>query len=357
MLRSNRRIRRTFLLSATAAAAATVIVAGVTSSVAAQPASGPGTTTSLQGPGYPAPGGIYAPFTNCPLKNPVIHESVSFAACVRAAANTGSITIGNITTPVVRPVDVQFGFFQPPGLSPDQFASVLPPLTGLSAQLVAAPELLPVNLTTALGCPSSDPTVEGLCQTAQQKGGTFQQIFAVAESAGAITNFALLSWTQPVKFQLVNPLLGNNCFIGSDGNPVVTNPQLNISSLDIVNDPNPTAHPDTSVLVAQASASDSTFAAPGVTGCGPGGVANIAVDNAIDTSAGLPAASGNSLTLTGTFSIAVTSASMDPAVPQPADDAAILLSAFKASAGHSPHGVHRHRMTVADLKKMFHIHS
>src|SRR5215831_16004258 len=185
---SNRRIRRALLLSATAATAVAVIVTGVTSSVAAQPASLSG--TALRGPGYPPPGGIYAPFTNCPLKNPVMHEAVGFAACVRGAVTSGSITLGKITTAVAHPVNVQFGFFSGPDLLPSQFANVVPPLAGLSAQLVAAPEMVPERLTTALGCPSSNATVQSLCRTARQRGGRFQRVLAVAESAGAITNFA-----------------------------------------------------------------------------------------------------------------------------------------------------------------------
>jgi hypothetical protein len=146
-------------------------------------------------------------------------------------------------------------------------------------------------------------------------------------------------------------LLGNNCFVGLDGDPAVLNPQLTLNSAQIINDPDPAAHPDTQVLVTNATASDTTFAAPGVTGCGPGGAANIAVDQALNTSAGLPAASGNSLTLSGAFDIAVCSASSDSALPQPQDDAAILLSAFKAStsAGH----VVKHSISVAQLRSMF----
>jgi hypothetical protein len=194
-----------------------------------------------------------------------------------------------------------------------------------------------------------------MCQQAETRGGKYNQVYALAQSAGNITNFTLFSWTQPTKFQLINPLLGNNCYIGTDGDPIVLNPQLNVSSIQIENDPNPAAHPDTAVLATQASAADTTFAAPGVTGCGPGGVANIAVDQALDTSAGLPAASGaNSLTLTGAFDIAACSAAGDSSVPQPADNAAILLSAFKASRGHG-HGSSR-QITVAQMKRMLGLH-
>jgi hypothetical protein len=66
-------------------------------------------------------------------------------------------------------------------------------------------------------------------------------------------------------------------------------------------------------------------------------VKNIAVDAALDASSGLPAASGaNSLTLTGAFNIAATSASQDSALPQPQDNARILLNAFLASVGTPP---------------------
>jgi hypothetical protein len=91
--------------------------------------------TAAGGPGYPPPGGIYAPFTNCPVLNPLVQEAVSNSALVCSAGNvtSGSITIGNITTPVVR-----------------------------------------------------------------------------------------------LKFKLINPLLGNNCHIGNDNQPIVVNPNINL---------------------------------------------------------------------------------------------------------------------------------
>jgi hypothetical protein len=343
---SSRRIRRALWLGASAAAAVTVAVTGVTSSVAAAPA--PPSSATARGPGYPPPKGIYAPFTNCPLNNPLMHESTQFTACTGALAVNGSITLGTITTAVVAPVHVQFGFFTPPGVS--GYADVLPPRAGLSAQLVTGPDLVPDSLTTALGCPSSDATVAALCQQAQQRGGKYNTVYALAQSAGPITNFQLTTWTQPIKFRLINPLLGNHCDIGLDGTPAVLNPQLTLNSATIINDPDPAAHPDTSVIVANATASDTTFSAPGVTGCGPGGVANIAVDEALNTSAGLPAASGNSITLTGAFDIAACSASGDSSLPQPQDDAAILLSAFKASTSAKPAG---RQISASQLQSLF----
>jgi hypothetical protein len=330
--------------------------------VAAQPTSL--ASGSVRGPGYPPPKGIYQPFVNCPLNDPVMHEVMAtgigtggggVAACTAGNATGGSITIGNITTPVTEAVNVQFGFFIPPEDVNFFPAPAVPPLAGPSAILSTKPDLIPESLTTALGCPSSNATVENICQQAQARGGVYNQVFALAQEAGPITDFNLLSWTQPVKFQLINPLLGSNCFIGSDFSPVVTNPSLSLGpggSIQFESDPAPTVHPDTVVLALNgAVASDGTFSAPGVTGCGPGGAANVFVDEALDASSGLPAASGtNSLTLTGSFAVAVTFTSEDSSFTQPQDDAAMLLAAFKAST-NGEHSV-KHLITMDQFKSM-----
>jgi len=369
MKASGRRFRRAFFVSATAATTAAIVVAGVTSSaVGAQPK--PHTRASQIGSGYPPPGGIYTSFTNCPLLNPLMQETppasdpaangLSVAACVAGDVTSGTLTVGNIVTPIVRPVNVQFGFFTPPNASfggdntggiANYAGGILPPPAGLSAMLSTKPDLIPESLTTALGCPGTNRVVKNLCQQAENFGGRYLDVYGLAQSAGQLTNFGVLSWTQRIKIKLINPLLGNNCTIGTVGNPIVLNPSLSISGGQIVTDPNPAAHPDTSVLETQSTAADTTFSAPGVTGCGPGGVANIAVDEALDTGTGLPAASGNSLSLTGSFDIAVTEASNDTSVPQPADNAAILLSAFKASTS-SEHGP-GHNISVAQIKQLF----
>jgi hypothetical protein len=328
------RTRRALFAAGTAVTAAAMIVAGVTSAAAAHTGGPWGHRHHHHhGPGYPAPGGIYAPFTNCPLLNPLMQESLGGNAtgCIAGVSDSGSIKIGNITTPVTHPVIAQFGVWDPPPPNmPNQFTGgILPPLNGLSAQLVSAPELVPGGLLKALGCPSTNATVEKLCQEAQHLPKRFLNVYAEAKSAGPITNFQLTTWTQPLKFKLINPLLGRYCYIGSDDNPVVVNPMLTGKLVEEV-DPNPKAHPDTAVLeIKDASATDDTFTAPGVTGCGPGGSANIAVDLAIDTTVGLPSASGtSSLTLNGTFYFAACYA--------PENMANILLAAFKASVGTPP---------------------
>jgi hypothetical protein len=336
--------------TATSAAAIALIAVGVpAAALAAHP--GSHAKTAAGGPGYPPPGGIYKPFTNCPLLNPLMKESLPNDAtgCIAGDAVTGLIKIGNITTPVAHPVTAQFGVWSPPNATPSQLTGgILPPPSGLPAQLVTSPEFVPGGLLQALGCPSSNPTVQNLCVQAQNFGGKYLKVFALAQTAGQITNFALTTWTQPIKFKLINPLLGNNCYIGSDNNPVVINPSVT-GTLGFLPDPNPAKHPNTDVLaVTGATATDTTFSAPGVTGCGPGGSANIAVDEAIDAANGLPAASGvNSLTLNGNFYFADCFNSKN--------QAKILLSAFADSVGTAsrerPEGVRR--LSAAALRGHF----
>ena len=193
------------------------------------------------------------------------------------------------------------------------------------------------SLTSALGCATAtDKTVKTLCSEAENYGGKYNQVYALAQNVGQVTNFDVNTWTQRIDVKLINPLLGNYCAIGNANQPIVVNPYINVGpGLNTEQDPDPAKHPDTGVLdINDTSATDTTFTAPGVTGCGPGGTKNISIDSALDAGTGLPAASGvNSLTLNGNFQIAASFAGEDSSLPQPQNNARILLSAFKDSVG------------------------
>jgi len=354
---SSKWTRRAVLWGTTGVLTAATIVAGSSAEAAHSPGAGASQSQAAPSPkvvGYPAPKGIYKPFTNCPLVNPLMKEAVpgGAVACIVGYVVSGKIKIGNVTTTikagvkVKHPVTVQFGIWSPPKASPLEYSGgVLPPPDGgLSAQLVSTAQYVKGGLLKALGCPNAkNPVAQKLCTEAQQKGGKYLDVFAAAQSAGPIINFNLFTWTQPVMFHLINPLLGNSCYIGSADNPVVLNPMLTATGNAVPEpDPQPKKHPDTEVLKIPASATDSTFTAPGVTGCGPGGSANIRIDEAIDNAVGLPTASGaDSITLSGTFYLAACSA--------PHNMANILLSAFRASArSNGTEAVHR--ISAADVR-------
>jgi hypothetical protein len=338
------RSRNRLLVGAATSAAAVALIAVGIPAAALATHTGSHARNGAAGPGYPPPGGIYAPFTNCPILNPLMQEGVSGSAviCSDGHVTSGSITIGNITTPVIEPVDVQFGGVQTPnanfggdwttGIS--SFAGgILPPPAGIGAMLSTKPDQIPGTLTQELGCATAtDPVVVSLCTRAENGTAKDNKVFALAQSAGQLTNFGLTTWTQRLKFKLINPLLGNSCYIGNNNQPIVVNPNVTAApgtSLEILPDPFPKKHPNTAVLaIPSAIATDNTFTAPGVTGCGPGGAKNIPVDEALDTGAGLPSASGvNSLTLNGSFAIAD--------CYNTKNQANILLSAFADSVGTS----------------------
>jgi hypothetical protein len=133
---------------------------------------GPGIFNSVP-VGYAPPGGIYAPFTDCPLLNPLMQESVGSQAtgCVAGDATYGTFTVGSLVVPVAHPVTAQFGVWDPPGVSGSQFTGgVLPPPDG--KELVVSREFVPGGLLKALGCPNSTPSVEKICKDALLPGET-----------------------------------------------------------------------------------------------------------------------------------------------------------------------------------------
>ena len=277
--------------------------------------------------GYPTPGGIYAPFTNCPLRNPVMRGSVGGSAtgCIASINTSGTFTINGIPTPITHPVIVQFGVWSPPNATPNQFSGgVVQPANGQS--LVTSPEQVPGGLPLLLLCPGSTPGVAKLCKKAMTSGHT--EVTAQVLSAGPIDNFQLTTFTQPVKIKLSNPLLGGNCFIGSDSDPIVLNPNIISGNLQFFFDPDTVRFPNTAVLaILDAVATDDTFSVPAATGCGPGGVANDAINSLL----GLPSPSGNNhLVLNGTSLFADDFSD--------GNQANELLEAFHVSAKASPSG-------------------
>lgn len=117
-------------------------------------------------------------------------------------------------------------------------------------------------------------------------------VTATVELAGDVTGFdangALAPGkpivTLPVKIRLRNPLLGGNCTIGSDANPILLRPQTitqgTISGSAV-----------SGVLVLEISGAtlgDDSFAVPRAEGCGPLGL----LDRIVDQQVGLPSPEG-----------------------------------------------------------------
>lgn len=273
--------------------------------------------------GYPAPGGIYAPFTDCPLHDPeMLLAAPGFAmGCIKSVTASGSFTVHGIPVQITHPVTVQFGTYSDLDSSGNQVFHVVPPQDG--KELLTEPEVIPAGLLL-LVCSIGDPSVERLCETAMTSGHT--DLSVEVQLAGPITNFSPLAetpFTLPVKVQLGNPLLGGGCYIGSDSDPILLNPTFNpVGTLGFESDPDPTRFPNVAVLaITDSTLTDDIFSVPAATGCGPGGVA----DDAINATLGLPSPSGNNhLVLNGNDALFADDFSES-------DQARDLLAAFMAS--------------------------
>jgi len=260
--------------------------------------------------------GEWAPFDRCPVDDPFM-LSAAEPTCVAANSPSGTFKLGK-TTATTGESDLQFGF---------NLAGGLPfnPLIGgtggaIQADPVAVPGgLLGIQFEPIAMPPCSNPiqcALRNLAITlinrtrALLTTGPFA-VTATVESAGAPSDFDSLAAliggpivTIPVKIHLQNPLLGPNCFIGSDADPIVLHPEgVGPSSFAFRQfDPDGTPNPagEMGLIELTRSQQDDSFSAPAAHGCGlklpfpPGSDVHL-LDGAVNQRVGLPSPSGNNL--------------------------------------------------------------
>lgn len=219
------------------------------------------------------------------------------AACVSADSPSGSSKIGN-TSLTTGESNLQLGTVQDNTVALSTFSVVAPP----GGVVVSAPAEVPGGLV-GLMCPSNVPLVTSLCNKAVNNG--LNAVTATVQSAGTPSDFSVANQFQvgkpiitlPVKVHLQNPLLGSSCYIGTNSEPIVLHPSnltppaftSQSGQFDANGTPDRTGVLE--ALVLNSNEGDSSFAAPGATGCG--GVLSLVVDAAIDLKDGLPSPSGN----------------------------------------------------------------
>jgi hypothetical protein len=244
--------------------------------------------------------GDWAPFNRCPVTNSAMLQTDGVNAtplCVASSSPSGTIKIGNMS-PTTSQSDLQFGL-----VSSSAGFTVISPSQGA---VQSAPVGEPGGLSGMI-CPSSNHLVAHLCKVLAGHS-KLNKVIATLESAGNPSNFNLGAGlssgipivTLPVKIHLQNVFLGLNCYIGTNANPIVlqpqnaTNPVVNSESFD------GNGTPDSSgamfaIFSNGGTQQDTSFSVPAATGCGPGG----RFDGAINVNGGLPSPAGqNSLVLT-----------------------------------------------------------
>ncbi len=216
----------------------------------------------------------YEVFSDCPV--------ATSAECVVSPTFDGEFKIGRKPVPISTPILLQGGLL----------TSELTENT-----LVAAADGNTLS-KTALTVPGGLTGIVGL------EGS---EVTATAEIAGPassvhINREEVLSSRHPgivlpLKVKLGNPLLGEECYIGSDAEPILLHLTTGTTSPPAPNTPitgsRGTTHIRGQILeVSGVSLVDNSFSAPGVTGCG-GPLLSAVYDPILDLDIGLPAAAGS----------------------------------------------------------------
>ncbi len=283
--------------------------------------------------------GAWAPFNRCPVDDPTMLStdgSAKSALCVAVSGPSGAITIGKVTVPIG-------GSNTQNGLIIDNTEGTQTLVPARGGALVGSPLALPGGLP-ALVCPSSSWTLREICHGRPNR--FLDTVVMTLSSAGAPSEFNLFAGLSigapilalPVKLELSNPLLGRNCSIGTDREPIVlhianeTAPTAEFAAFDANGTPDPTG---TMTLIALTGATqgDNQFAIPGVHGCGFAGL----LDRAIDRNAGLPSPVGNNSIVLNEVTSSLTGLSSPEEV---APNAGQVLSSNWHSAIVHGHGHH-----------------
>lgn len=237
------------------------------------------------------PTGDWADFKRCPLSNP------STDVCVYSQVTSGSFKLGTSTVPIGDTITLQGGY----ELDPDTGAT-----TWINAEggptLSATPLDVPGGL---LGLPDTTGWPGWLLDQFEAAVSSVNAVTATAELAGPV-QFNLNNYfgesgtaiTLPLRVKLSNPFLGNNCYIGSNSDPVL---------LQLTSGATSPPPPNTSISGQLGSVTvlyrgrlikndgfrlvDNAFRAPEADGCG-NFFTNWLLDPAVNLKQGLPSSAG-----------------------------------------------------------------
>jgi hypothetical protein len=281
---------------------ALVIVIALTVSLAA---------FAVASPALAAPKGEFAVFADCPLSN------AELKGCIVARTESGEITIGKQTVPIVNTQTLQGGFeeenpcnypFQGKGECRLPFVGAADGNT-----LSKTAQNVPGGLLNLIKCKEiSNKYEREFCESIFEKGilgvNATTELAVPASSIG-LSEAALLepvlseafgipALKLPVKVKLDNSFLGKECYIGSNTEPIILNLITGTTKPPAPNKPikgklgTVSSRAEGGILViSNNSLVDNSFAAPKASGCG--GSFSSLIDPIINAKLGLPSAAGN----------------------------------------------------------------
>ncbi len=263
-------------------------------------------------------------YKNCPV-NGVSAGGQPAVACVfsatEAAPEGGSFTVGGITVPLTRQVQLQYAVAEKPYPNEEEEEFIAP--TNGAPAIVPTPEVVPGepigNITEAEQEEEGWPVGLKYSYAQAKKRGKVKKVTESIEQAGNPvqnpTNILIeegVGVEAPVKIKGENKWLselGDVCYIGSEEDPITQHLTSGLStsplsgeelhgskgSLDIFNE-------GRSLFLTDSDLVDNTYAVPGVSCTGP---YSSSIDLAIDKAFGIPAVAGASNTqLKGTLYLA-----------------------------------------------------
>lgn len=218
----------------------------------------------------------FAIFKACPLTEAV--------ACVYSVTNSGEFIIGSKTVPISKPILLQGG-------------------------VAGEFDFLPVPMIAAVGAETMQKVPEEVPGGLVGIAGLGGEVTATAELAGPVSSVILNAWslafmksesavTLPLKVKLSNEVLGENCYIGSDEEPIVLNltagktkPPSGVEPIEGGHEIPVGGTKAGLVSFKKLKLVDNTFSVPGAQGCG-NSLDSAVIDQLLDTDIGLPSAAG-----------------------------------------------------------------
>jgi hypothetical protein len=256
------------------------------------------------------PTGEFAQFAECPLSHPLVQ------ACVYSESSGGYFQIGKKNVPLKNPVILQGG------LEANEKAETTFVGAENGETISKTPQPVPGGLT-GIVAPSWWPFWLQNWFNEQINNG-LTGVTATVELAGPASAIKIntvnlliekgIALSLPTKIKLSNPILGGNCYIGSDASPVTIDFTTGETAPPPPNEP---IHGSAGTLtiggggtiltLSGGSLVNNSFGAPGASGCG--GIFSFLIDPLVNSLVGLPSPAGtNAAVLEGKLQTAAAAA-------------------------------------------------
>jgi len=242
--------------------------------------------------------GEFKKFEQCP------YETEGVDRCLYSVTTGGEVVLGSKTVPIVNDVVLQ-GAYSEPNPEDEGFAKFFAAKNGMT--LSKTPQPVPGGLAGLINCKEiKDFLLRISCEITFENGLTgLNSTLELAQGAKGIKvnelNLALgegVALKMALKVHLENPFLGSNCYVGSEGSPIVWNLRTDTTeppepNKPITGDPGEIEFLEEGLIleIGGAVLVDNAWAAPKANGCG--GIFSFIIDPIVNASAGLPSAAGH----------------------------------------------------------------